>query len=42
MPEAMEAAMRGTDGARMPRSTHHGCYRRHVDLLRVVSAACPA
>jgi hypothetical protein len=19
---------------------YHGCYRRHVDLLRVVSAAC--
>jgi hypothetical protein len=40
MPEAMEAAVRGTTVA--PCTTHRGCYRRHVDLLRVVSAACPA
>jgi hypothetical protein len=42
MPEAMEAAMRGTARVTAPGATHHGCYRRHVDLLRVVSAACPA
>ncbi len=46
MPEAMEATMRGTvrgtpTSAPAPAS-HRGCYRRHVDLLRVVSAACPA
>ena len=23
------------------RTSHHGRYRRHVDLLRVTSAACP-
>ncbi|WP_349675477.1 MULTISPECIES: putative leader peptide [unclassified Pseudonocardia] len=32
--------MRST--AERARSTHHPRYRRHVDLLRVTSAACPA
>ena len=45
MPGAMEDTMRAVGRGTVPRSSYapyQGCYRRHVDLLRVTSAACPA
>jgi hypothetical protein len=34
--------MRETGRVTVLPAMHRGSYRRHVDLLRVVSAACPA